>query len=587
MRIFLSYAVRDTEVVEAVQADLERFGHTVWRDVKIVGGQDWWDTICDEIRACDGVVFALSPASARSRYCEAELTYASQLHRPLLPLMIAETAVENAPLAMQTTNAVRIFDLGRDAIVALAAGLAQLPSHSPLPDPVPEPPAVPLGELPVARAGVMSDDTLSETQQRELVAMLRRLSSGGEETALELVRIMRSRSSLFEDVAKDLDRLLEEFSEITGHSTEGKKLIRSVVAQAAQAKLTPILGFGLTDGLIGSRRTMARTFAQRYDFPFADHLRDDLSRVAQFVRVSSGDLTLRDELFQHLQETLSAHVADTTGVGADDLDSLIARAWDDRAPGPDPHDVLADLGSSIYITSHPSMLLEHALTKAGRAPVTEVYRWNADIPDEEWPRSRFEEDPGFRPTSETPLVFHVFGVLAYPETVVLTEDDYIKFLIGITSQREARVPAVVRRALADSALLVLGFRLDEWDFRSLWKGLVAQEGSHRLKNYKHIAAQIDPTTTGTSAEATREYLEEYFGSESTPSLGLFWGSVEAILAGVSSELSSRRTTTRLSPHAGQAVPRIVSDEEPIAVEHVDGVGSSGIDGRPLDSFTGR
>ena len=53
----------------------------------------------------------------------------------------------------------------------------------------------------------------------------------------------------------------------------------------------------------------------------------------------------------------------------------------------------------------------------------------------------------FRPSVEQPLVFHVFGVLGWPDTLVVTEDDYFKFLIGVTSQRDTKVPAVVRSAL--------------------------------------------------------------------------------------------------------------------------------------------
>ena len=106
MKLFLSYATRDTELVASLQLDLEQFGHEVWRDVKIVGGQDWWDRICSQLRWCDAVVFAISPSSVRSRPCQSELDYALALGRPLLPVMIVDTKLATAPVAVQATNVV-------------------------------------------------------------------------------------------------------------------------------------------------------------------------------------------------------------------------------------------------------------------------------------------------------------------------------------------------------------------------------------------------------------------------------------------------------------------------------------------------
>jgi hypothetical protein len=254
--------------------------------------------------------------------------------------------------------------------------------------------------------------------------------------------------------------------------------------------------------------------------------------------VEAGSVTLRERLRSHLdkqlREALGAAVTDEV-LG---LDDLFAAVWDARDQTvPDPHEMLAGMDCAIYVTAHPSQVLEHALRAAGRKPVTDVCRWKLDDTDEDWPVSPFDttDEMPFIPSVDQPLVFHVFGLLASPDTLVVTEDDYFKFLIGVTSQRDTRVPPVVRSALADSALLVLGFRLDDWDFRALWQALMSQEGNRRLRNYKHIAAQVDPAGSVTSPAATRHYLSEYFGRESTPSLDLFWGSVDDFTAAVFAE----------------------------------------------------
>lgn len=175
----------------------------------------------------------------------------------------------------------------------------------------------------------------------------------------------------------------------------------------------------------------------------------------------------------------------------------------------------------IYITTIPSNLLADALAAAGKKPVVELCPWNDDV--EQMP-SIWDDggEPDYRPTPERPLVYHLYGRLSEPESVVLTEDDYFDYLIGVTSRNEL-IPGVVRRALADSALLFLGFGLDDWDFRVVYRSLMSQEGRNRRSKYAHIAAQIDPESGRfTEAEGARQYLEEYFGDAD---ISIFWGSV--------------------------------------------------------------
>ena len=61
---------------------------------------------------------------------------------------------------------------------------------------------------------------------------------------------------------------------------------------------------------------------------------------------------------------------------------------------------------------------------------------------------------------------------------MVAEDDFFDYLIGITSNKDLIQP-VVRRARTDSALLFLGFQLDDWDFRVLFRSIMGQEGRTR------------------------------------------------------------------------------------------------------------
>jgi hypothetical protein len=52
------------------------------------GGQAWWEQILKQIRECD--VFILSPESLDSVACKRELSYAMDLGKPILPILVAD-----------------------------------------------------------------------------------------------------------------------------------------------------------------------------------------------------------------------------------------------------------------------------------------------------------------------------------------------------------------------------------------------------------------------------------------------------------------------------------------------------------------
>ena len=86
------------------------------------------------------------------------------------------------------------------------------------------------------------------------------------------------------------------------------------------------------------------------------------------------------------------------------------------------------------------------------------------------------------------------------------------------------IPGVVRRALVDTALLFLGFQMDDWNFRILYRSIISREGSRRRKSYAHVAVQIDPEEGRIlEPERARRYLETYFQDAD---INIYWGSVE-------------------------------------------------------------
>jgi hypothetical protein len=291
-----------------------------------------------------------------------------------------------------------------------------------------------------------------------------------------------------------------------------------------RGRCTPILGPGLTESLLGSRREIAQRWAETYHFPMAPHDREDLPQVAQYLAVHQDQMFPRDELEEHLRGEILRRYGDDLpeDLGDASLDDLITAAGSQHREQDvaEPHRVLAQLPLSIYITTDSSNLLAEALVAAGKDPQVELCRWNEDV---DLLPSIYDDEPNYRPDVQRPLVYHLFGRIQEPNSLVLTEDEYFDYLIGVTRDKDL-IPGVVRRALADTALLFLGFQMDDWNFRVLFRSIMSQEGRRRRSRYAHVAAQIDPEGGRImEPERARHYLESYFQDAD---ISIFWGSVE-------------------------------------------------------------
>lgn len=89
MRLFISYSRKNKDWVYRFTDHLRSsHGYTVWIDLDIPVGQDWWQTILSEIENCDGFLIVLSPDSVASSYCMEELSYAHELSKPIIPLLL-------------------------------------------------------------------------------------------------------------------------------------------------------------------------------------------------------------------------------------------------------------------------------------------------------------------------------------------------------------------------------------------------------------------------------------------------------------------------------------------------------------------
>jgi hypothetical protein len=339
-------------------------------------------------------------------------------------------------------------------------------------------------------------------------------------------------------------------------SQDGFKKWLSLKTAIEKGQCVPILGSGLADGVFGSRREIARRWAEAYRFPLAPHDRDDLPQVAQFLTVTQGwgatIATLEEQiraglLRRYRGEPPPELTSDAT------LSAISAAVGKQQRESneTEPHRVLAGLPLPIYVTTNPDNLLRDALLEAGKKPRVELFRWSAN-PDIEWPPSMSDQespayDPAYRPSQEEPLIYHLFGNLDYPDTLVLTEDQYFDFLKRAGDAEKVREGGVldpnnfrtdVLAALARSALLFVGFQMDDWDFRMLFRSDVIRREGDRARRYFNVGVQVSPEEGRfLEVEAARDYLDTYLKAESA-NISIFWGNAEDFVAALAHQLAA-------------------------------------------------
>ncbi len=300
---------------------------------------------------------------------------------------------------------------------------------------------------------------------------------------------------------------------------------------------TPVLGPGLWEPLFGSTRQIAKRWAESYHYPMAPHERESLPQVAQFLAVNQARGFPYNQLVQYHTKSLQDRFGEILPpelqqdqISLDKLIQFVGAEYRNRQ-ALESYKTISKLPLPVFITTNVDNLIADALREEGKDPQIVLCPWNEYV--EQMPSS-YHADPEYVPSPERPLVYHLFGRLNEIDSVVLTEDDYFDFLIGVTSNNKL-IPPAVRRALTDTALLFLGFQIDDWDFRILFRSILSRQGGGRRARYAHIAAQIEPEE-GRIVEPhrARRYLENYFSKGAD--ISIFWGSAGDFLRELDSRL---------------------------------------------------
>ena len=247
-------------------------------------------------------------------------------------------------------------------------------------------------------------------------------------------------------------------------------------------KCTPFLGAGACCEKIPVGSQIANEWAKNYDYPMEDS--DDLIRVAEFVAVTADAMTPKEEICKKINEKLKEVPTSYFEI-----------------PG-EIHGVLADLPLPVYITTNYDDFMVRALESRGKTPIQEICRWNKSL-------KKSKRTPSdYVPTPEKPLVFHLHGFYKIPESLVLTEDDYLDFFAA-NSMEQNMLPPRIQEALIGTSLLFLGYSITDWDFRVLFRILAGY--LEKSLSRTHLSVQLVPGDVSESQkEKAQNYLDRYF-----------------------------------------------------------------------------
>ena len=237
-------------------------------------------------------------------------------------------------------------------------------------------------------------------------------------------------------------------------------------------KCTPIIGPRARVQWLPDPAAIARAWAMEYGYPFSD--KTNPNSLAQYMAISQGEDFPRYELLEALRQAFEGKVPAPLRDGRRyaGLSELVKSVgWQTlTADSPnDVHKILASLNLPLYLTTNVDNFMAEALEAQGKHPVREICRWNDDL--DELP-SIFDDDPNYTPTPERPMVYHLFGNELEVASMVLTEDAHFAFMVNIAANMQ-RIHPCIWAALANSSLMFLGYRLNDWGFRVLMRGLIA------------------------------------------------------------------------------------------------------------------
>jgi SIR2-like domain len=270
---------------------------------------------------------------------------------------------------------------------------------------------------------------------------------------------------------------------------------------------TPMVGAGASVPTLPLAHELARELAEAFDYPMTDA--HNLARVTQYLAIRRFGRFPKDKVIDRIGEAPLPDFGDSD----------------------DPHGVMADLPLPLYITTNYDHYLAEALKTRNRDAQHEYCRWSGfdTLADH---GSVFDTD--YRPTVANPLVYHLHGHIDAVQSMVLTEQDYLDFLVKASGTGGSLLPAPIRIALASNALLFVGYSMTDWTFRVLFRSLIEMITANT--DQPAVSIQVPPGDLVPGREdAARAFLTRYHEELQGIRVRMYWGTARQFAG----ELSSR------------------------------------------------
>ena len=306
----------------------------------------------------------------------------------------------------------------------------------------------------------------------------------------------------------------------------------SFVQRIRAGRVVPVVSDeALADLVLGGWQNLIQGYATYAEYPLPDT--DNLVKVAKYRQLfgenEQGGRGLKDQALKsdylnwvknHIYRTAEAQGADADLLAEAEAQVDIVSASEfahlfgfPQFDGGTAVTILvwANLPIRVVLTTSPFTFIEDALRRAGKTPRTEVCRWRKELDTIE-PAI----DATYKPSEHEPLVYHLHGLDTYPDSLVLTEDDHLEFLVNVSqgqgNNAVDRVHALVRQAMFND-LILLGYHLSSWPFRALYAGMIKPNGKQEDRGV--VALQVTPS------EVEKSYLDDYLRREAK--FDVFWG----------------------------------------------------------------
>jgi hypothetical protein len=223
--------------------------------------------------------------------------------------------------------------------------------------------------------------------------------------------------------------------------------------------------------------------------------------VKALLEESYGDLV---KVRAHDLARVALHIQAKPG-GRNELLKLLGELLPDGEREPSPLlKMLARLPLRMIVTTNYDRLMEKAFrdeTKTDPVVVVQPTKGFDPKKQREWEKTLAPLVPaepcprivkGEHGETEPLILYKIHGTFGDDDSgLVISEEDYIEFLTVAGADSKRGMPPLIKQMIVDSNLLFLGYSLEDWNFRALYKGLV--EPLPESKRRMSFAIQYKPS----------------------------------------------------------------------------------------------